>query len=452
MGLRAIFTLATVFLWLGQAGIAEAKRHYAAIVVDHATDETLHAHDADVELYPASLTKMMTLYMVFDAIERGEIALTTRWPISRRAAGMPASKLGLKAGRTITVEEVVLALAIKSANDAAVVAAEGLGGSEAGFALAMTKRAARLGLKRTTFRNASGLPDTRQRSTARDMARLSRRLIIDHAAYYDYFSRKSFRYNGRTYSSHNRLMAKYSGMDGLKTGYIRASGFNLAATAVRDGRRVTVVVFGGRTSRSRDAEVARLLDLGFAKVRNRPLPLLVAGPPLPRPSLVAAPPAGRPEAVVAALGGALPGRVGVALDTFETGAAPGAILPAIKAPVAERDVAMLGPVPMARPGGMRLRAGAPKAAATGAYGVQVGAYHDPEAARRRAYEAARRVPGVLLQGDVQVSALAGRRATVYRARFVGLERPEAMQACDALERAAVECLVIRTEDVQLARN
>ncbi len=449
MGLRAIFVLATVFLWLGQPQAAEAKRRYAAIVVDHATGETLHAHDADVELYPASLTKMMTLYMVFDALDRGEIALTTRWPISKRSAGMPASKLGLKAGRTITVEEVVLALAIKSANDAAVVAAEALGGSEAAFALEMTRRAAKLGLKRTAFRNASGLPDTRQRSTARDMARLSRRLIIDHGAYYDYFSRKSFRYNGRTYTSHNRLMAKYAGMDGLKTGYIRASGFNLAATAVRDGRRVTVVVFGGRTSRSRDAEVARLLDLGFAKVRNRPLPLLVAKPPLPKPPLVAAPPAGRPGTVVAALDDALPGRP---LDTIKTGAAPGAILPAIKAPAAERDVAMLGPVPMARPGGLRLRTGAPKAAATGGYGVQVGAYHDPEAARRRAYEAARRVPGVLLQGDVQVSALAGRRATVYRARFVGLERPEALQACDALERAAVDCLVIRTEDVQLARN
>ena len=452
MGLRAIFVLATVFLWFGQPQIAEAKRRYAAIVVDHATGETLHARDADVELYPASLTKMMTLYMVFDALERGEIKMTTRWPISKRAAGMPASKLGLAAGRTITVEEIVLSLAIKSANDAAVVAAEALGGSEAAFALKMTARAAKLGLKRTTFRNASGLPDTRQRSTARDMARLSRRLIIDHAAYYDYFSRKSFRYNGRTYTSHNRLMAKYPGMDGLKTGYIRASGFNLAATAVRDERRVTVVVFGGRTARSRDAEVTRLLDLGFAKVRNRPLPLLVAGPPLPKPPLVVALPLGRPGAVVAALDDAVLDGAGVALDTIETEAPPGAILPAIKALAAERDATMLSPVPMARPGGLRLRAGAPKAAATGAYGVQVGAYHDPEAARRRAYEAARRVPNVLLQGDVQVSALAGRRGTVYRSRFVGLERLEALQACDALERAAVDCLVIRTEDVQLARN
>ena len=191
MGLRASFLAAVMLLVLIQPALAE--RQYAAIVLDHASGRVLHESAADLRLYPASLTKMMTLYMLFDVIEAKKLNLKSKLKISRHAQSMPASKLGLTAGQTIRVEDAILALTTKSANDAAVVIGEALSGSETAFARAMTKRARQLGMARTVFRNASGLPDGQQVSTARDMATLARRLIVDHGRFYDYFSRGSFR-------------------------------------------------------------------------------------------------------------------------------------------------------------------------------------------------------------------------------------------------------------------
>lgn len=245
---------------------------YAAFVMDADTNEPIVSISADEQRYPASLTKMMTLYMAFDAMQRGRITPNTRIRVSQHAASRPPSKLGLRAGSTITVRDAVLALITRSANDAAAALGEHLSGStEAAFARMMTTKARSLGMSRTTFRNASGLPDSRQVTTARDMARLSQALIRDFPQRYAYFSVQSFEWRGTTINGHNRLLDNYPGADGIKTGFINASGFNLAASAMRGGVRMIAVVFGGASSWERDSHVMALLDRGFAE-RGRGAP------------------------------------------------------------------------------------------------------------------------------------------------------------------------------------
>jgi D-alanyl-D-alanine carboxypeptidase len=254
MGLLAFLCLAT------PAAVAEK---YASIVVDAETNEVLHARHADDPRYPASLTKAMTLYMVFDALKSGEIKLNEQLVVSRHAASQPPSALRLKPGSTISVSDAIRALVTKSANDVAVVIAERLGNSESRFGTLMTARAKSFGMTRTTFRNASGLPNTRQLSTARDMAILAERLLEDHADYYHYFSTDNFRWGKREYGNHNKLLKTVKGVDGIKTGYTRASGFNLMASAERDGRRVIAIMFGGSTSKSRNAHVTDLIEAAY---------------------------------------------------------------------------------------------------------------------------------------------------------------------------------------------
>lgn len=249
---------------------ARANPKYASIVVDAESGKVLRARYADKKLHPASLTKMMTLYMAFDALSRGKLKLTDRVPVSRHAASMVPSKLYLKVGSSIKVEDAIYALVTKSANDVAAALGEKLGGSEWAFAQKMTAMARSLGMKNTTFKNASGLHHKKQVTTARDMAILARALIYNHPQYYHYFSTKNFKYRGNNYHNHNRLMSSYEGMDGIKTGYIHASGFNLAASAVQDGRRLVGVVLGGRSTRTRNEHMREILDEGFVLARNLP--------------------------------------------------------------------------------------------------------------------------------------------------------------------------------------
>lgn len=223
---------------------------------------------ADKKLHPASLTKIMTLLMLFDEIEQGKTNLNTRIRISKHAAGMVPSKLGLKPGSSIKASDAIYALVTKSANDVAAAVAEHIGGTEWGFARMMTRKAHAIGMRSTTFRNASGLHDPKQVTTARDMALLAQYVINAYPKYYRYFSTASFTYQGNTYRNHNRLMASYKGMDGMKTGYINASGFNLVASAVRGDRRLIGVVFGGRTSKSRNDHMAKILDNAFGKAHQ----------------------------------------------------------------------------------------------------------------------------------------------------------------------------------------
>jgi D-alanyl-D-alanine carboxypeptidase len=249
-----------VLLWL-VASVAHAGQ--AAIVVDATTGRVLGQVNADEQNYPASLTKMMTLYLTFRELKAGRLTLEDNLPVSHWAAAREPSKLGLRPGQTISVQDCILAMVTKSANDAATVAAESIGGSEAGFADMMNAQAALLGMSNTHFDNASGLPDPDNVSTARDLLTLAMSLYRDFPQYAHYFSTTEFTFQGRVVHGHNHLMDRYDGMDGLKTGYTAASGFNLASTAVRDGHRLFAVVLGGRTASKRDQLMASLLDAGF---------------------------------------------------------------------------------------------------------------------------------------------------------------------------------------------
>jgi D-alanyl-D-alanine carboxypeptidase len=247
---------------------AEAKSNpkYASIVIDADTGAILSQRYAGKKLYPASLTKVMTLMLTFDAIKAGKVSLYDRVRMSPYAASMVPSKLGLKPGETIRVKDAINILVTKSANDVAVALAEHLAGTEYRFARMMTAKARSIGMANTTFKNASGLHNDRQMSTARDMAQMGRVLINNYSDYYPYFSRKSFRYQGVTYNNHNKLMRTYKGMDGLKTGYTSKSGFNLVASAERDGSRIIGVVFGGRSGTTRNNHMKVILDRGFEKM------------------------------------------------------------------------------------------------------------------------------------------------------------------------------------------
>jgi D-alanyl-D-alanine carboxypeptidase len=243
---------------------------YAAMVIDARTGKVVHSRNADTRLHPASLTKMMTLYVAFDAIEKGEISLDTMVTISRKAAAEPPSKLGLKAGQQIALRYLIRAAAVKSANDAATAIGEAISGSEAAFARRMNRMAAAMGMDRTTFKNAHGLTENGHLSTARDMTTLGRHVFYDFPEYYNLFSRKQTSAGTRTVANTNRrLLGAYRGADGIKTGYTRAAGYNLVASAERNGERVIATVFGGRSVSWRNARVAELLDMGFERSPTR---------------------------------------------------------------------------------------------------------------------------------------------------------------------------------------
>lgn len=267
-----IMTLSTVFMtgliWSSSAQ-AKPNEKYASLVIDAETGKVLSSRHADKKLHPASLTKMMTLYMVFRELEAGRLSLNTRIPISRHAASMPPSKLGIKAGKTIKLKDAISLLVVKSHNDVAVAVGEKISGTESQFARDMTRVARAMGMSRTTFTNASGLPDRKQISTARDMAILARALLYHYPDRYSFFALQSYRYNGTTYTTHNRLLSTFKGMDGLKTGFINMSGFNLVASAKRDGRRLIGVVYGGRSWQTRNAHMEDILNAGFNKVRGQ---------------------------------------------------------------------------------------------------------------------------------------------------------------------------------------
>lgn len=237
----------------------------ASLVMDANSGEVLYSRNADGQCYPASLTKIMTLYMLFERLEQGKVSLSTKLPVSRHASNQAPSRLGLKPGDTIRVEDAILALVTKSANDVAAVVAESLGGSEKNFAKLMTAKAKSIGMHNTRYMNASGLPNKLQLTTARDQAKLAKRMQTDFPQYYRYFSTKSFAWDDRVYKNHNNLLGKYEGVNGLKTGYTAASGFNLTSSVMRDGKSVIGVVLGGKTARARDQQMVAILDRTMPK-------------------------------------------------------------------------------------------------------------------------------------------------------------------------------------------
>ncbi len=264
-----LWIFATVWMFV-IVPLSAAAAPYAAYVVDARSGKVLHSENANARLHPASLTKMMTLYIAFEAIEHGEIGLDDDVVITRNAANEPPSKLGLKAGQKIKLRYLIRAAAVKSANDAATAIGEAIEGSEAAFARRMTRTAQALGMSRTTFRNAHGLTEEGHLSTAYDMTILGRHVFYDYPGYYNLFSRITADAGvSKVHHTNRKLLRDYSGADGIKTGYTRAAGFNLVASAERGGERVIATVFGGRSTATRNARVAELLDLGFRQAPTR---------------------------------------------------------------------------------------------------------------------------------------------------------------------------------------
>ena len=268
--------------------VSSAHAKYASFIINENTKRIYHNANADTRNYPASLTKIMTLYLVFDALKSKKISMNSKFKVSKRATRQPPSKLNLSAGSNITVKNAILALVTKSANDVATVIAENLGKSERNFARLMTRKAKKLGMTRTTFRNASGLPNRGQLSTARDMATLGIAIRKNHPKFFKLFKTKSFIYKGVKYTNHNNLLGSYSGTDGIKTGYTNASGFNLVASVERNGQRIIGVVFGGKKARSRDKHMVTLLNKYFKTSLSKPLVRIAKPSELPktRPKIV----------------------------------------------------------------------------------------------------------------------------------------------------------------------
>ncbi|MHA6288424.1 D-alanyl-D-alanine carboxypeptidase family protein [Maricaulis sp. CAU 1757] len=441
--------LALIALTLSSALVsspAAANERYAAFVVDQNTGLVLHSRRSEDERYPASLTKMMTLYMLFEAIEAGETSLSDDITISRTAANAVPSRLGIAPGGTISVENAIRALVVKSANDVAVAVGEHLAGTESAFAEAMTARAAELGMVNTVFRNASGLPDSEQHTTARDMARLGISLHRDFPQYFSYFQEERFRWNGRTYRNHNSLVGRVEGVDGLKTGYIRASGFNVVVSATRGDHRLVTVVMGGPSSSARDAHAEELLEAAFATLEQREDTRLFAALSSPRINPV------RQQALIAqdiaALDLADPTEMGssqeappvriVLTDTDN--------MPRRSLPTAAVETATLDRLPPAEPRARVATESAPEPAAAprllrGAWAIQVGAYNSAEAAHDRlALIAANALAPREAQPAARAVELGGSR--LWRARFEALTEAEAVAACRTLLGRNEACFTV----------
>lgn len=384
-------TLLAVAVWLaGGVGLALAAP-YAGLVIDANTGRVLYARDADAARYPASLTKMMTLYVLFDFLRDRRLDLHTRFVVTPNAASQAPSKLGLQPGDTIMVVDAIRALVTKSANDVAVVVAENIGGTEENFARMMTATARRIGMSKTVFRNASGLPDDRQVTTARDMALLARRLMQDFPQYYDFFSTKYFSYSGRRYKNHNKLLFNYEGTDGIKTGYTRASGFNLVASVRRNSKHLIGVVMGGKTGSQRDAQMRKLLDNAFPNA----VAMTIRDVPFPSRNPLATP----EPAATAAVAAAVP-----AMPQSNQ--------------IEEGDAALAG------------------------FHVQVGAYFNQQDAERRLADVAASAKSIL-QGRQPITLAHGSgERSLYRARFSGFSEEDARTACHQLKSLDIPCIVM----------
>ncbi|MDR5875177.1 serine hydrolase [Vreelandella gomseomensis] len=415
-----------------------ANPRYAGMVVDLDEGEVLYAENEDARRYPASLTKVMTLYLTFEALEQGRLQVDQPLPVSSQAASMPASKLWLSPGSSILVDEAIRALAVRSANDVAVVVAEALGGSERRFAQLMTAKARELGMRNTTFRNASGLPDDRQITTARDMVTLAVRVMQDFPDYYHYFGLQEFTYRGTRHTSHNRLVRNYPGADGLKTGFIRASGFNVITTAKRGDRRLMGIVMGGFTAQSRDKHMTSLLNRSFVRAALRDQQNFVSDLSFSAEYMAFAPsstPAPTRDAPPAAAPVSTPEQPAV-VATYTPASAPSE---SVSAPSAVDEPDRQPQEDPLQAFIERERVMAARAAA-GGWGIQVGAFSQEDQAQRYAREAADYLSRDV-GGQVAVDASAGQRP-VFRARLMALEEPQARQACEQLRSRGMDCMVV----------
>jgi len=434
------------------SGQAFAKPVASSIMVDAVTGEVISSSNADTVTYPASLTKMMTLYLLFDALKHGQIALTDTITFSDHAASQDATNLAVSAGAKIKVETAILSVVVRSANDAATAIGETVAGSEWAFAKKMTSTARALGMKNTTFRNANGLPNPEQRTTARDMAILGVALLRDFPEYYHYFASTRFSYRGVQYAGHNRVLGKLNGADGIKTGYIRAAGFNLVSSAEQNGRRLVGVVLGGTTPYLRDKQMVAMMTKGFKTPGNGSGTMLAlsapnsAGPAKAPAVMVAAAPVSVPAALVAAaaMGPDDAGQPVVTANDDEDG---DAVMPAS---ISSNDALL----PILKPGsGLQLQvadSASPDPQAienvwhsgnTG-YGVQVGAYSQYAPAQKAAVRVTRAMPDIFTDSRIAIDE----SNKLYRARVTGLSKADAEKACAQLKAKNADCMVFVTDD------
>ena len=386
IGRLLLGSIVTSFLLLAAARPAQAAVPPAWFVIDAESGQVLAAQNADALHYPASLTKLMTLYLVFDGLEQKQLTLGQTFSVSRHAADQEPTKIGLRRGERISIHDLILALVTQSANDAAVVLGEGIAGSEAGFAERMSAQAKELGMTQTVFRNASGLPNRHQVTSARDMARLARALIRDFPDDYKYFSVKRFHYRGRTFLNHDRLIYRYQGADGMKTGFTNAARFNLVSSAMRDDRRLIGVVLGSSSPTERDRKMIALLDRGFA-----------------------------------------------------TGAAPPAVAARSSGVVAASEiVSALSPI-------SRAEAAVPRAAIKSKeprrWAIQVGVFAQRKAALRFASEIARQSEAATTRNRRIETHRQKSGRPLYRVQFIDLTQSAAAAACRSLHRQRHDCFV-----------
>lgn len=431
---------------------------YAAHVMDARTGETLYANNADTRLHPASLTKMLTLYIAFQAIQRGEISLDTMVTVSRNAASKPPSRLGLRAGQKIALRYLIRAAAVKSANDAASAIGDALGGDEASFAQMMNRTARALGMNSSSFVNANGLTASGHLSTARDMSTLGRRLFFDFPQYYNIFSRRSTDAGmAEVANTNRRFLDAYEGADGIKTGYTNAAGFNLTASAIRGNKRIIATVFGGTSTAQRNSKMKELLDLGFGEApRNAPI-VAPAAPNYSAP-VVANTGGGGIMAVASSLRPRLrPGtsavQVAQAMTAMEGGidsavaaAAPPPPPPQVEAEAIQVAVAAAAsaPIPFEV---IQERVPEPQApevvtrmSTSGGrqWGVNVGRYNSRGAADRALMQIALAESASLNDGLRKIVERGG----AYDANFMGLSQDQADLACRRLRARAMECFAI----------
>jgi D-alanyl-D-alanine carboxypeptidase (penicillin-binding protein 5/6) len=457
--------LAATFALTSLSGVAEAKaRHkhssgrglsaflhftaqpkYASIVVDAQSGEVLYEQSPDARRYPASLTKIMTLYLTFEALKEGRLSYDDRLVISPHAAAQAPSKVGLRAGQSIDVREAMDAIAVLSANDMAVAMAEKLGGTEAHFAEMMTAKAKQLGMNNTQYVNANGLPDNRQLTTARDISILSRAVLRDFPQQYALFSTRQFTYQGHVYANHNHLLGSMPGVDGIKTGFTNASGFNLAASAVRDDHRLIAVVLGGSSTAARDLHVEDLLDAGFTVIKKREL----GQPTTLAQNLHEPAPIGAVERAPVEQGDADQGGVHIVVDgkagrvhqRIEAKADAAAACTVKRVRVHHKLVkrCIADARPQAQSKARVAKTEVAKADPGGDWMVQLGAYKSSAQARAQLARMNARFAEALAASEGRVEHSSGN----YRVRFAGLSADQAQAACASIKAQGQDCMALR---------
>ena len=473
-----------------RAAAESYQPNYASIVVDANSGAVMQATNADSPRHPASLTKIMTLYLLFERLEAGKIKLTTEMPVSAHAAAQAPSKLGLKPGQTIAVETAIRAIVTKSANDVAVIVAEALAGDETSFAKLMTAKANALGMKQTIYRNASGLPDDQQITTARDQAILGRAIQDRFPKQYSYFSTRIFAFHGKMIRNHNHLLGNVEGVDGIKTGYIHESGFNIVTSVRRGNRHIVAVVFGGRTAEARDARMRSMIDnnINVASLKRTAPPMVegwetaeartkdvkevkenvvkvVAAAPVPQR---AEPALGSTEPIKPNTVKTIPVQLGtmhtaslspLPSDSRKLTPAPAtASQPNVTNVVVKKDVSpppvtakpgLLGTLPAkvaSTSDTLPVAAAAPEPVAkprSGGWMIQVGAFPDENEAKQRLNSAQDKAKDQLGHAEPFTERTTKGDKALFRARFAGLDKDQAETACKNLKRSEIPCMLLK---------